>query len=84
MHWKVIDYKVLQKSHLARVLESGKCKVIAYAMTQVNVRLDDKLSLAKDDFYRVNNTDDKKIRFIRANKFTAEEWRAVTLVKRHP
>jgi len=60
MHWKVIDYKVLQKSHLAMVLESGKCKVIAYAMTQVKVRLDDKLSLAKDDFYRVNNTDDKK------------------------
>lgn len=60
MHWKVIDIMVLQKSELALVLESGKCRVIAYAVTQIKFFPHDKLLLTKDDLYSVNNIDDKK------------------------
>lgn len=81
MHWKVIDMMVLQKSGLALVLESGKFRVIAYAVTQEKVLPHDKLSLTKGDLYSVNNIDDKKIRFIKTNRFTAGEWRTVTQTK---
>lgn len=79
MEWLVLNVQILQQSHQALILESGKIRVIAHVNTQFDVKPQDIISPVKDAFYTINHHIEKRILFLSACKFTPECWVRLTV-----